>query len=350
MDKIDFELHRTILGIKSEAQRQIDEELQARMGGAALSNSGIAIEQIQTHHDIKTARQNLAQESEDAMRREKKKEIIENETLVRSVTELLPNGNARLVPGEYGGNTASAILRDKFYPWDLITNLQFPTDSLIEAKRAQSSLLWVSFPVKSDIFNEQTPPLPYYVVGHRSGEVTDDVLVAPANLYLRTHRREWGSININGKDCAFMDEKSGRVKKRVESGRTTHPAMKANRHYPSDIFRLTISKEDHKKITEHQDYQYSDYRPDEVEALYDPDQKAIVIGPNSPGSLRVTRKRLLRRGGDQPDEIFFTDHVEMTKLDNQVIERFKTVEHLVDLALLFGKGKEMDKILAERAQ
>lgn len=312
MDNGELKLAREILHIKANAQKDIDEALHAHIGEAALSVSAQSIESKESAHEV-------------------------IEALIRPIVTELPHGNATskyLFDNPFGDNGFGRLIGQKAF-------LTFGKNRVVEAKKAQSVVVWLSFSAlvsPGDRRETSEPYIPFFMIG----ATKEKILLAPLEIDQFKHEKPY-----------FLDyDRARREHRKSIRPKKTTDSVFSHRLYASDIFAVKIDPKDHGKIGAHKSYLYSDYTKKEAHDNFNVSEDKIIIDAFSSGSLRLFNAKTTRGGKSKtgPTEIAYESYGEVYELTDEILSRYKVLDHLMDLAVLFGKEEEFDEILHKASE
>lgn len=306
MEEDTFEIARISLEVDESVHAPMRDELAAHMGAGALSRSGLAIDLVSRRHSQEQETAQQSQILEEKNRELRVKELSRNMGIIFGLLSELPSVSA-----------IKTTTPDRHY------EVVFDRNNIVDAKTCQANLAWLSLRYK-DIWSQRTNYYPYYLIGAHSTDQSS-LLLAPAFV---GHSSNEG-VNPHQSSVDYKNRKMHEKQPKI-----------------SDIYEVSVRKNVFEKIKEHQGtYRFSDYKPEEIDQIYDPDRDELVIKSGSPGSISLASKPV--RGSGNKHALPLREYWPVKSITDRVLADFSVLQSLIDLAVAFDKSPQLDKILAK---
>ena len=201
----------------------------------------------------------------------------------------------------------------------------FDRNDMVGAKTCQANLAWLSLRYR-DMYSRRTPYYPYYIVGAQSTDQSS-LLLAPAFV---KHKTNYG-FSLEHPSGHYIDRPYGSDDNQLNT---------------YDIYEVSLRKSKFDRIKEHQrTYRFSDYKPEEIEQIYNPQTDEFAIGADSPGSIRLASKPT--RKSEIKSALPIRKYWPVRSITDRVLTDFSVLQSLIDLAVAFDKTPQLDRILAK---
>lgn len=297
--KPELELALRIADIHEAVEKETRVLIEGAIGAGALSMSNNVLDELGHQASLAEA-QKIAQE-------ELAIEVAGNRNLVYQLVSFLPQGGVT-VPAYFNDLKSSE-------------NFKFSENQVLEARRLQSSVLWVFHDDNSRGDYQRRLYSPFYVIGEKPSSDYDgvDLILAKAKI-IGVHN--W---YIQGQD-------------------------------PLSLLFLRVSKPDYKKIKDHENIRVHDFSKKEILKIHDPAKKALVINQDSPGSLKVRKGVSGALTADiQPIEIpaivnMGTETEGESELTSETLKKFSVIENIAKLSVKFERTDEFKEIICANSQ